>query len=176
MSTVVIAEFEHADALRAAARHARAKHYRILDGYSPFPVEGLDELLERAPSSTMLRLAMFLGGFGIAGCAYLMEWYSAVINYPINSGGRPLHSWPAFMLFPFSVGIFAAAVSGLIALFWQTGLPRLYDPRFALDGFERATQDRFLLELAPPTDPERRQRLVDELREAGALTIREVAI
>jgi hypothetical protein len=80
-----------------------------------------------------------------------MQWYSAVVDYPLNVGGRPLDSWPVFLLVPFEVGMLLAALSGFVAFLWSCGLPRLHDPLFALPSFERATQDRFFLlaEAAP---------------------------
>ena len=114
MSTVLIAEFDEADALLAAARESRTAGDRVLDAFSPFPIEGMAELL--GATSTRLRLVMAIGGLGVAALMLGTEWYSAVIDYPINSGGRPLNSWPAFMLPPFAVGILAAAICGFIAL------------------------------------------------------------
>jgi hypothetical protein len=171
MIAVVIAEFSDPEALLRAARDAHAAN-RVLDSYSPFPVEGIENYILQPP--TRVRLAMFVCGFAVAFLAYATEWWTATINYPIDSGGRPLHSWPAFMMFPFSVGILAAAVGGAIALFFETGLPRLHHPLFALPGFERASQDRFLLQLASPVDDDERQRLFESLRDAGALSVREV--
>ena len=75
---------------------------------------------------------------------------SAVIDYPYNSGGRPLDAWPAFMLVPFATGILVAAIAGFAAFLIETGLPRLHDPLFAVEGFERASQDRFVLALERP--------------------------
>ena len=171
MSIVLIAEFAEADALLAAARESGDAGDRVLDAFSPFPVEGMAELL--GATSTRLRVVMAVGGLGIAALMYGTEWYSAVIDYPINSGGRPLHSWPAFMLPPFAVGILAAAICGFIALMWETGLPRLHHPLFEIDDFGEANQNRFLLVLTPRTDkPLKSSR--DRLKKSGAIVIREV--
>lgn len=172
MNDILLAQFAGGDALRDTARKARTAGYRLMDAFTPFPVEGLAEELE--PRTSYVRIAMFVGGVGAAALAYALEWYSAVISYPINSGGRPLHSWPAFMMFPFALGILAAAVAGLIALFIQCGLPRLHYPLFALDGFERASQDGFLLALVSPETETDLQHARDFLRDAGAVAIWEV--
>ena len=95
---------------------------------------------------------------------------SAVINYPYNSGGRPLDAWPAFMLVPFATGILVAAIAGFAAFLIETGLPRLHHPLFAVEGFERASQDRFVLALEPPdgtTQRRRRHRLLPRRRRHG---------
>jgi hypothetical protein len=147
MRDVLLAEFADGKALLEAARGLRPRGLRLLDAFTPFPVDGLSELIG---VSTRVRVVMFLGGIAVAGLLYGTEWYSAVINYPVNSGGRPLHSWIPFMLPPFATGIFGAAVAGLITLFVTTGLPRLDHPLFALEGFEQVTQGRFVLLLERP--------------------------
>ena len=94
---------------------------------------------------------MFIGGIAVAALAYGREYIPAVINYPYNSGGRPLNAWPAFMLVPFATGILVASVAGLAAFWSRCGLPRLHHPLFAVEGFERASQDRFILASSGPT-------------------------
>ena len=173
MSAILLAEFSRARELSAAARGAALRHCRVLDAFTPFPVEELDPLLPRHRSR--IRLVMLLGGLALAALAYGIEVYSAVIDYPYNAGGRPLHSWPAFMLVPFALGILGATVAGLAAFLVECGLPRLHHPVFALDGFERASQDRFVLALARPEAGDETRRTVDWLRQAGALSVREVA-
>jgi hypothetical protein len=172
MKNILLAEFSGGEALRQTARQARQAGYRPVDAFTPFPVEGLADELE--PQTSYVRIAMFLGGFGAAASAYGLEWFSAVIDYPINSGGRPLNSWPAFMMFPFAFGILGAAIAGLIVLLIQCGLPRLHYPLFAVDGFDRASQDAFLLALASPQTESDLQRARDWLRGAGAVAIWEV--
>jgi hypothetical protein len=172
MSDMLLAEFSDSDTLRVTAREARTAGFKPLDAFTPYPVEGLIE--ELTPQASHVRVAMFIGGIAIAALAYGVEWYSAVIDYPINSGGRPLNSWPAFLLFPFAIGIFAAAVAGLITFFVQTGLPRLHSPLFEIDGLSRTTQDAFLLAIAAPEPDNDRQRARDLLRGAGAISIWEV--
>ena len=174
MSAILLAEFAHPRRMTAAARGAALRQLRILDAFTPFPVEELDGLLP--PRSSRIRLVMLLGGLVVAALAYGTEYYSAVIDYPYNSGGRPLHSWPAFMLVPFALGILGATIAGLAAFLVECGLPRLHHALFAVEGFERASQDRFLLALARPDDSEEMRRTIDWLREAGALAVREAAI
>jgi hypothetical protein len=169
---ILLAEFSRGDLLRDAARAARQAGYGLVDAFTPFPIEGVVEELNPKPSH--IRVTMFIGGVGVAALAYGLEWYSAVLDYPINSGGRPLHSWPTFVLFPFAIGILAAAVSGLIALLVQSGLPRLHHPLFAVSGFALASQDAFLLAVQSPQSENDLQRARDWLRGAGAVAIWEV--
>jgi Alternative complex III, ActD subunit len=171
MSTILMAEFRQTRALYDAARSARRRGLRLIDAFTPFPVEGLVELMERRP--TKVRVFMFLGGVMVAAMAYGGEFYTAVINYPYNSGGRPLNAWPAFMLVPFATGILGASVAGLIRFMLETGLPRLHWDGFGVEGFERASQDRFWLAVEAPEGADARETL-DVLRHAGALSVHEV--
>ena len=143
MSKVLLAEFAHARGLRDAAHAARRSGYRLLDALTPFPVEDMAELLDGRPSK--VRVFMFAGGLLIVAMVLGGEYYTAVFNYPYNTGGRPLNSWPAFMLVPFATGIFGASVAGFIRFLFETGLPRLHYPLFTVPGIERASQDRFFL-------------------------------
>jgi hypothetical protein len=173
MSVVLLAEFARAAQIAQAVRTAQRRHWRVIDAFTPFPVEEVTALLGVRPSR--IRLIMLLGGLAVASLAYGTEFYSAVINYPYDAGGRPPHSWPAFMLVPFATGILGASIAGMIAFLVETGLPRLHFPLFAAEGFERTSQDRFVLALARPEDDEEARRTIDGLRQAGATEVREVA-
>lgn len=169
MTRQLLAEFHDPDALAAALPRAQEAGGRAIDAFSPFPVQGLADQLD--PRPVRVRRPMLLAGITMAAAAYLVQWYSAVINYPINVGGRPLHSWPVFLLVPFEVAVFAAALAGVIAAMRACGLPRLHHPLFAVAGFERATQDRFFL-LAETDGPIEDLRHV--LERAGARAVTEV--
>jgi Protein of unknown function (DUF3341) len=169
MTRMLLAAFPDQVRLVSAARRAHGERYRLLDAFTPFPVEDVLELLERRRSH--IRVAMFVGGVVTAALAYGLEYFSAVVNYPYNSGGRPLDAWPAFMLVPFATGILVAAIVGFATFLIETGLPRLHDPLFAVEGFERASQDLFVLALAQPDDDDGKAH--EFLRGAGAVAIRE---
>ena len=173
MTPLLLAEFSDQRRFVEAARRAESARYRLIDAYTPFPVDEILEFFEHRPGR--IRLAMFIGGVAMAALAYATEYYSAAFNYPYNSGGRPLDAWPAFMLVPFATGILVAAIAGFAAFLIETGLPGLHGPLFAVQGFERASQDRFVLAIARPEAEEERCRAIDLLRSAGATAIREVA-
>jgi Protein of unknown function (DUF3341) len=169
---IALAEFPDAGLMVEAARGARRRQIDVLESFTPYPVE---ELSKELPSNSgRIRIAMFIGGVFMAAAAYLLEYYSAVFAYPYNSGGRPFHAWPTFMLVPFATGILLASITGFVAFLAETGLPRLHHPFFAVEGFERASQDRFLLALAVPDGEDAKRRMLDWLREIGATAIREV--
>lgn len=174
MKKTLLAEFTRAEDMLSAARRIEESGCRLTDAFSPFPVEEIAQLL--GCGSTNLRVFMFLGGLMFAAGAYATEGWSAVFGYPINSGGRPLNSWPAFMLFPFAVAIFGAALTGFVVLMFRTGLPALHHPLFAVESFERATQDGFFLALEPPGGALQERRAITWLHENGAVDVREVNI
>lgn len=139
----IMAEFPSADALLAAARRARSAGYARVEAYSPFPVEGLAEALGFTHSR--VPLAVLLGGiFGGLG-GYFLQWYSAVIHYPENIGGRPLDSWPEFIPGTFELTVLGAALAAFIAMLVANGLPRLRHPVFGAPHFDLATRNRFFL-------------------------------
>jgi hypothetical protein len=172
VSKMLLAEFAHVHGLRNAARTANQRGYKLLDAFTPFSVEDVADML--GARSSKVRVYMFLGGILIAAMAYGGEYYTAAVDYPYNAGGRPLNSWPAFMLVPFATGIFGASVAGFIRFLYETGLPRLHFPLFAVEGVERASQDRFFLVIEAPDSEGERHDAADSLRSVGAITVREV--
>jgi hypothetical protein len=139
----LVAEFSSAEALLEAVRAARAAGYRRLEAYTPFSVEGLPEAL--GPSPDRVPLFTLIGGIvgGIGG--FFLQWYSAVVDYPINSGGRPLNSWPAFIPATFELAVLAAALAAFGGMLAFNGLPRLRHPIFDTPDFHLASRNRFFL-------------------------------
>lgn len=170
--TALLAEFRTPDALRAALARVGEAGHRALDAFTPYPVEGLDEGLGIGPSR--IRYVMLAGGILMAVFAFGLQYYSAVYDYPLNLGGRPLNSWQAFLLVPFEVGIFAAALCGVVAFLRSCRLPRLHHPLFEIPGFERATQDRFYLLAGAEDGTDAGLQLRHLLEEAGAVVVTEV--
>lgn len=139
----IMAEFGTAEQLLAATRSAYRAGYRKMDAYSPYAVEGLAEAL--GFTRTRVPLIMLLGGIAGGLTGYLMQWYSAAIDYPLNVGGRPLHSWPAFIPITFELTVLFSAIAGLIGMLWLNGLPKPYHPVFNVPEFKLASQTRFFL-------------------------------
>jgi len=139
----MMAEFDSPTDLVAAARRTHEAGYRKIDAYSPFPVEELAEAIGFHRDS--VALVVLVGGFLGCVCGYLMQYWIAAITYPVNVGGRPLNSWPAFIVVTFEMTILfggLAAVFGMLAL---NGLPMPYHPVFNVPRFAFATKDRFFL-------------------------------
>ena len=139
----LMAEFDDASALVAAARGAREEGYRCLDAYSPFPIEELHEAL--GSHHTRLPLVVLIGG--LVGClaGYGLQYWVSVIAYPLNVGGKPLHSWPAFIPVTFECTILGAALSAVLGMLALNGLPQPYHPVFNVPRFALASRNRFFL-------------------------------
>src|ERR671913_1222438 len=139
----LMAEFSSASALVAAARRAREAGYTKLDAYSPFPIEELNEAL-KLPRNRV-PLVVLLGGLtGLAG-GYGLEYWASVIEYPLNIGGRPLHSMPSFIVPAYETTILFAAFAAVIGMIALNGLPQPYHPVFNVDRFSMASSDKFFL-------------------------------
>lgn len=141
----IMAEFATETALQHAVVRLQALGYVGIEIYSPYPVEGATGLLgQRRPLLTWI-----VFWFGMTGVvlAFLTQWYTNQLNYPINVGGRPLFSFPAWVPIIFEMGVLAAGFTAFLGLFVATGLPRLWYPIFEVPGFESATVDGFWLSI-----------------------------
>jgi hypothetical protein len=139
----IAAEYGDGAAVVRAAHALRARGYRRLDAYVPTEVEGLDDALA-IPRSRIPLVALAAGVLG-AAAGYLVQWYCTSVSYPLDVGGRPLHSAPAFVPISFEMMVLFAAVATTVALFAACRLPQLWAPLDAVAGFERATIDRYWL-------------------------------
>jgi hypothetical protein len=139
----IMAEFDSIAELMAAAHRTREAGYTKTDAYSPFPVEGLAEAIgfhhDEVP------LVVLIGGLigGLTG--YLMQYWISVVDYPVNVGGKPYHSWPAFIVVTFEMTILFAGISAVLGMLALNGLPMPYHPVFNVPRFAFATKDRFFL-------------------------------
>jgi hypothetical protein len=139
----LMAEFENPNDLVAAARHAREAGYAKLDAYTPYPIEALTEALDvhdrKLPALVLL--------FGILGglAGYALCWWTSVVAYPLNVGGKPFHSAPAFIVPTFETTILFAAFAAVLGMLGLNGLPMPYHPVFNTPRFALASRDRFFL-------------------------------
>ena len=139
----LMAEFEDPNALVSATRRAHDEGYRRMDAYSPFPIEELHEAL--GAHHTRLPLIVLIGG--VIGClgGYTLQYWASTIAYPLNIGGKPLHSWPAFIPVAFELTILGAALCAVLGMLALNGLPMPYHPVFNVPRFALASRNRFFL-------------------------------
>jgi hypothetical protein len=140
----VVAEFPTPHELIHAVEKTREAGYRRIEAYTPFPVEGLSEAL--ALKRNNVPLITLIGGLtgGLGG--FFFQYWASVIAYPLNIGGRPLNSWPAFIPVTFELTVLGAALSAVFGMLALNGLPRPHHPLFNVQRFvKHATSDRFFL-------------------------------
>jgi hypothetical protein len=139
----VIGEFATPEELIHAVKEVRAAGYRRIDAYAPFPVEGLSEALglkhNLVPALTLT--GGLLGGIG----GFFFQYWVAAVTYPMNIGGRPLNSWPAFIPVTFELTVLGAALFSVFGMLALNGLPQPHHPVFNVERFSHATTDRFFL-------------------------------
>ncbi|HUH86021.1 MAG TPA: DUF3341 domain-containing protein [Stellaceae bacterium] len=140
----LIGEFTSAREVRDAALTLHSAGIRALDAFTPYPIEGLDDILDPA-GRPRLPMLIALGALIGAVLGYGVQYWAAAVDYPLNVGGRPCGSWPAFTVSAFEVTLLCAVTVGFVAFLVFCRLPLLYHPVFTLEDFERASHDRFFL-------------------------------
>lgn len=165
----MMAEFESGAALLGGIRALQGLGVSRFDAFTPYEVAGLQELLGvRRSRLTWIALAI---GLVFGGGAYLLQWWINVVDYPLDIGGRPYHSAPAFIPIAFEMTVLFASAAALISAIVLGGLPRLWHPVFEVDGFERASIDRFWLAVGRGDTALDRSRDTAALIDAGALRV-----
>jgi hypothetical protein len=161
----ILVEFATPEALTMATRRLKALGYKRLDAFTPYPVkEVIEELTPRSPIAAI----MLIAGLSGAALAYVIQYWCNGVDYPINVGGRPLNSAPAFIPITFETAVLSASVIGFVALLALCRLPRLYSPVFEIPGFDRVTTDRFWLAI-DESDEVFDPKVQDELAQLGAV-------
>jgi Protein of unknown function (DUF3341) len=139
----VMGEFSTPEDLLAATKKAREAGYKHVEAYTPFPVEGLSEAV--GFKWTAVPLLTLMGGVGGGLTGFGLQYWVAAITYPINIGGRPLNSWPAFIPVTFELTVLGASIFAVFGMLALNKLPQPYHPVFNVERFGQASTDKFFL-------------------------------
>lgn len=169
----LLAEMSSAQDLLDAIYKVKAEGYTALDAFSPYPVEAISEEIENHRRSKV-PLLVLVGALTGAVLGFGMQWWVSASAYPLNIGGRPLLSWPAFIPVTFELTVLLGAFSAVFGMFLLNGLPQPYHPVFNVKNFERASQDRYFLLIEARDklfDPQKTRALLES---AGSQEVHDV--
>lgn len=167
MERWILGEFGTAGDMMDAARALRADGFAAIDGHTPYPVEGAEEALGlgKSPVPRVVFAAAMVGALS----GYLLQWLCNAVDYPLNVGGRPLHSAPANIPITFELGVLFSALSAFAAVLAFSRLPQPWHPVFELDEFRSAGIGKFWISARAPEADARRERMRELLEASGAV-------
>jgi Protein of unknown function (DUF3341) len=168
----LMAEFNTPSAVVEAAHRVQQAGYTKVDAYSPYPIEELIEALHIGHSQ-LPKLVLVGGILGALG-GWAFQYWAAVIEYPMNIGGRPINAWPAFIIPAFETTILLAAVAAVLGMLALNGLPEPYHPVFNVPSFALATRDKFFICIESGDPKFDRKETGRFLRSLGASDVQEV--
>ena len=167
----VMAEYETADQVVAAARQTMAQGFTRVEAYTPVPIEELNDIIHK--KRTVLPKLVLAGGLTGMATGFGLQYWASAIEYPMNIGGRPLASWTTFIVPSYELTILFSALTAAIGMIVLSGLPQPYHPVFNVDRFSMASSDKFFL-VIESTDP-KFDGAAAFLRETGAKGVYDVA-
>jgi ActD protein len=170
----IMAEFNNPTELVAAARRTYEAGYRRINGYSPYPIEELSEAI--GFTRTSLPLIVLIGGIlgGLGG--FFMQYWMEVIDYPLNVGGKPFNSWPAFIPITFECTVLVASFAAVLGMLALNKLPQPYHPVFNAPNFALATRDRFFLVIEANDPKFTRNEATQFMKALGASDVSDVEV
>ena len=139
----VMAEFDSAQAVVDAARRVTREGYTRVEAYTPVPLEELNDIIHR--KRTKLSRLVLIGGLTGMATGFALQYWVSVIEYPLNVGGRPYASWPAFIVPSYELTILFSALTATLAMIIANGLPQPYHPVFNVPRFSLASSDKFFI-------------------------------
>jgi hypothetical protein len=168
----LMAEFDNVNDVITAARRVYGAGYRKIDAYSPFPLEELSEAIGFQKNG--VALVCLIGGLLGGSAAFTLQWWISNVSYPVNIGGRPLNSWPSFIIVTFEMTILFSGLSAVFGMLALNGLPMPYHPVFNVPQFESVTKDHFFIVIFSSDknyDPAQTRKFLEEL---GPISVAEV--
>jgi hypothetical protein len=168
----LMAEFDNVNDVITAARRVYGAGYRKIDAYSPFPLEELSEAIGFHKNG--VALICLIGGLLGGTAAFVLQWWINNVAYPVNIGGRPMNSWPSFIIVTFEMTILFSGLSAVFGMLALNGLPMPYHPVFNVPQFERVTNDHFFIVIFSSDknyDPAQTRKFLEGL---GPISVAEV--
>lgn len=169
----LMAEFDSAQHIVDAATAVMAAGYSKVEAYTPFPVEELNDIIHRR--RTILPKLVLGGGLTGMAAGFSLQYWASVIEYPLNIGGRPLATWPAFIVPSYELTILFSALTAAIGMIVMNGLPQPYHPVFNVDRFSLASSDKFFLVVEAGDARFQKAETARLLEQAGAKGVYDVA-
>ena len=168
----ILAEYANTESLLRAAEAVSSDGYQTVEAYTPFPVDGLSETLGQSRSRLpwVILTGGILGGTSMYGLQYWINLYA----YPLNIGGRPLHSWPSFIPPTFELTVLTASFFALFGVVYVCRLPKLHHPLFEIEDFKRGSHDAFFLVVRDDDVQTDCNKIKNRLRGLGATSLWEV--
>ncbi len=165
----VVGFFDDPKMLIEATKRVRDARYQHFDAFTPYPVHGLEAAqgLKRSP------LPFVTFGAGLTGfcLAFLLQYWTSAVDWPIIVGGKPYNSWPAFVPIIFELTVLFAGLSTVGAMFLLNGLPnsrrKIFDPSI--------TRDRFAIVIEAPTPVDEEEEASPSLAQYKAFSESEAA-
>jgi Protein of unknown function (DUF3341) len=168
----LMAEFHAPADLVRAAGAVHAAGYRKVDAYTPYPMEEVLEALH-LHHSHVPKLVLAGGLLGLAA-GWGLQYWTSVVAYPLNIGGRPYNSWPAFVVPTFETTVLFASLAAVLGMLALNGFPRPHHPVFDVPGFSAASRDRFFLCIEADDPKFDRAATREFLQGLGAAAVEEV--
>ncbi len=172
----LMAEYPSAQHLLDAAEKAHSAGFRAMDAYTPFPVEAISEVICDHHKSKV-PLICLTGGIAGALAGWGLQIWTSTVDYPMNIGGKPYNSWPAFIPVLFETTVLFAAFSAAIGMFVLNGLPQPYHPVFNVSRFrEKASRDGYFLCIEAQDGKFDRSGTREFLLSTGAMEVNDVEL
>jgi len=169
----LMAEFDSAQGIVDASTKAVAAGYTKMEAYTPFPIEELNDIIHKRRTN-LPKLVLFMAFCGM-GTGFALQYWASAIEYPLNIGGRPLATWPAFVVPSYELTILFSALTAAIGMFALNGLPQPYHPVFNVERFTMASTDKFFLVIEADDAHFTKDRTQSFLESVGAKGVYDVA-
>lgn len=162
----VLAEYHSTKDIYHACEQIRDAGFRRFDSYTPFPVHGLDKAMGLGPS--YLPWMVLLSGMTGASLAMLLMIWTSAYDLPLNIGGKPTLSIPAFIPVTFECTILFSGLMAVFGMFFLNSMPTYNHPLFDVSKFAKVTDDKFFVLIESRDKRYDREKVADFLRKTGA--------